>query len=215
MRGKRDNADYVAGSGGITPAGAGKTRIGNAVFGVPEDHPRRCGENSDITSQRSYKSGSPPQVRGKHEPIEQMPAELRITPAGAGKTHIHIVAIVPTKDHPRRCGENEFKNAPLSRASGSPPQVRGKRIDLIDDSGEKRITPAGAGKTGADRNGKRNPADHPRRCGENRRQELYIARGDGSPPQVRGKLHPRHKQRRFAGITPAGAGKTCFVVSFA
>ena len=51
----------------ITPAGAGKTINFASNPTYEEDHPRRCGENSDITSQRSYKSGSPPQVRGKHK----------------------------------------------------------------------------------------------------------------------------------------------------
>ena len=71
---------------GITPAGAGKTFCHTFFAGCVKDHPRRCGENSDITSQRSYKSGSPPQVRGKLGMAGFGIDTSRITPAGAGKT---------------------------------------------------------------------------------------------------------------------------------
>ena len=51
----------------ITPADAGKTTAPSLRLTQGQDHPRGCGENSDITSQRSYKSGSPPRMRGKPE----------------------------------------------------------------------------------------------------------------------------------------------------
>ena len=86
VRGKHYNRDCGSRAYGITPAGAGKTRIGNAVFSVPEDHPRRCGENIITGSSTSISPGSPPQVRGKRIGFRQYRATFGITPAGAGKT---------------------------------------------------------------------------------------------------------------------------------
>ena len=50
--------------------------------------------------------GSPPQVRGKPPVIADALPTLRITPAGAGKTHAVGFPSASTADHPRRCGEN-------------------------------------------------------------------------------------------------------------
>ena len=92
-------------------------------------------------------NGSPPQVRGKRRPEQDFTNFVGITPAGAGKTSFAAASPSVTTDHPRRCGENE--NADLSGlvGTGSPPQVRGKRIAAINPSTTPRITPAGAGKT--------------------------------------------------------------------
>ena len=45
VRGKPDKTFRSRELPGITPAGAGKTRCDAARSAVPEDHPRRCGEN--------------------------------------------------------------------------------------------------------------------------------------------------------------------------
>ena len=75
----------------------------------------------------SYKSGSPPQVRGKPKRLMVDSFGDRITPAGAGKTSAFIVEL----------------ELPL----GSPPQVRGKQLVARGGLDRVRITPAGAGKT--------------------------------------------------------------------
>ena len=91
---------------GITPAGAGKTvKIHNSER-KPQDHPRRCGENKAETLEQSARMGSPPQVRGKRESKQQARREVRITPAGAGKTYYTWHMSEYRGDHPRRCGEN-------------------------------------------------------------------------------------------------------------
>ena len=71
-----------------------------------------------------------------------------------------------------------------------------------------RITPAGAGKTLNRRIDRCYRQDHPRRCGENSRNQTTQRWGVGSPPQVRGKLHHSQSPNGLLGITPAGAGKT-------
>ena len=54
---------------------------------------------------------------------------------------------------------------------GSPPQVRGKPFAQLYIKLRLRITPAGAGKTGTTIGTEVANGDHPRRCGENRKQE--------------------------------------------
>ena len=132
----------------------------------------------------------------------------RITPAGAGKTPAGSPLSFPPRDHPRRCGENILCRRVTIGYDGSPPQVRGK--PFADAFGEPvhGITPAGAGKTARKAPGKSYKEDHPRRCGENLHSHALRHHRTGSPPQVRGKLNQAVAVLCFAGITPAGAGKT-------
>ncbi len=152
--------------------------------------------------------GSPPQVRGKpkNHPIPM--ERRRITPAGAGKTIIYHRMHSESRDHPRRCGENQMLTTAATVSTGSPPQVRGKQNVLTHHRHGGRITPAGAGKTTRISRHISSARDHPRRCGENVRPAKKPFLTSGSPPQVRGKLHADTTQRIKARITPAGAGKT-------
>ena len=86
--------------------------------------------------------------------------------------------------------------------------MRGKRLSLSTFMGKKRITPAGAGKTGMPANLHSQVTDHPRRCGENAEGCRVGSSIQGSPPQVRGKLCSRSVALVKYRITPAGAGKT-------
>ena len=157
---------------------------------------------------RCDSTGSPPQVRGKPLYICQAFFAPRITPAGAGKTGFLVVCTEQAEDHPRRCGENLLATTTPTAMTGSPPQVRGKLISTVLQGITQRITPAGAGKTPADRAFGPEVKDHPRRCGENRLGGFFRLPPRGSPPQVRGKLFMLGKRIGNAGITPAGAGKT-------
>ena len=112
---------------GITPAGAGKTNVKNSEFCNHWDHPRRCGENSCSALLLSLSQGSPPQVRGKRFAQYSSAKEVRITPAGAGKTPYPITDTAHCEDHPRRCGENDDIQPEFPNVAGSPPQVRGKQ----------------------------------------------------------------------------------------
>ena len=172
----------------ITPAGAGKTIQYMLDREINLDHPRRCGENPNSGRQEHISSGSPPQVRGKHNAYYIRNNPLRITPAGAGKTKMQYHNYIGHWDHPRRCGENHSRREQKRRRHGSPPQVRGKLgfpSPLFDSH---RITPAGAGKTRRCCRLSYCQKDHPRRCGEN--------------------SSTTSKTSLRSGITPAGAGKT-------
>ena len=94
-------------------------------------------------------AGSPPQVRGKLNPATIEWAESGITPAGAGKTVGRGRRFAGAEDHPRRCGENPSCTLAGGLLKGSPPQVRGKHLVRKCGKLDRRITPAGAGKTDA------------------------------------------------------------------
>ena len=132
---------------GITPAGAGKTISSFFPAQAYEDHPRRCGENCRCLLRALSKAGSPPQVRGKLRYNLANVIQIRITPAGAGKTLRKACYAVAHKDHPRRCGENCHRVNFRFPLAGSPPQVRGKPRRHTIKCSNIRITPAGAGKT--------------------------------------------------------------------
>ena len=167
MRGKRRGGGELSGGDGITPAGAGKTTSDGLFRAVCWDHPRRCGENSDSADAVLRMPGSPPQVRGKLAAACLTTADIRITPAGAGKTRRCCAHRPKSQDHPRRCGENAPARSSNSPTQGSPPQVRGKLYCFACGAGGDGITPAGAGKTLSVLLTPSAFQDHPRRCGEN------------------------------------------------
>ena len=86
VRGKLNGVNGALDSGRITPAGAGKTGDRKNFASSARDHPRRCGENILYLCREREILGSPPQVRGKQTARGSIPFEIRITPAGAGKT---------------------------------------------------------------------------------------------------------------------------------
>ena len=131
-----------------------------------------------------------------------------ITPAHAGKTTHGAMRSMTGRDHPRACGENRISFSVTTSCRGSPPRMRGKRLQRVWRETRVGITPAHAGKTSVQRVYLPVAPDHPRACGEN--SSLASARSGklGSPPRMRGK-HLRHfVQRASGGITPAHAGKT-------
>ena len=171
----------------ITPAGAGKTCCRGPRARREEDHPRRCGENYDVSYSILFYPGSPPQVRGKLSVSVYFALPMGITPAGAGKTRSDPESYLFLEDHPRRCGENRAQRRVRRDRRGSPPQVRGKPAVPTTMNVPHRITPAGAGKTKRYKMFLGVKRDHPRRCGENLRRRRTFRRLRGSPPQVRGK----------------------------
>ena len=106
VRGKRDIQAECADGRGITPAGAGKTRVDGNWLAKHKDHPRRCGENYCCKFAPLASAGSPPQVRGKPGLLSWSALCRWITPAGAGKTYSRQLGYCGRSDHPRRCGEN-------------------------------------------------------------------------------------------------------------
>ena len=90
---------------GITPAYAGKRISCSSICPPGRDHPRVCGEKTDLTFALIRVKGSPPRMRGKElSSIVKLPPH-RITPAYAGKRSEAELASEGIKDHPRVCGE--------------------------------------------------------------------------------------------------------------
>ena len=127
MRGKRARSYPIENCTRITPAHAGKTRIVQKRNGQIADHPRACGENVILNQERERLLGSPPRMRGKHQPCVDIVLVFRITPAHAGKTTTASIVTPTFSDHPRACGENFKKTLAFMSPVGSPPRMRGKR----------------------------------------------------------------------------------------
>ena len=137
----------------------------------------------------------------------------RITPAYAGKSRQRLHQPLGCGDHPRVCGEKvpSFITRPLH--TGSPPRMRGKVCPVLVWLLVVRITPAYAGKSNTSTMMWCSHWDHPRVCGEKFeaifRNETLV----GSPPRMRGKVQELPVVAAGAGITPAYAGKSSFLVS--
>ena len=131
----------------ITPAHAGKSDRALTDYAMDRDHPRTCGEKVYIFLIYQRRKGSPPHMRGKENTTKQMTAEVRITPAHAGKRG--LVKYVPfgKEDHPRTCGEKSSAARRQRGPVGSPPHMRGKAIGMPGSGVLSRITPAHAGKS--------------------------------------------------------------------
>ena len=127
-------------------------------------------------------------MRGK------LPSELNrafmygITPADAGKTETYFQHFARRQDHPRGCGENCHIFVTFAIIKGSPPRMRGKRVDVALAVADGGITPADAGKTRVKHYVAFSAADHPRGCGENFTGLFWLGFNVGSPPRMRGKL---------------------------
>ena len=90
--------------------------------------------------------GSPPRMRGK-VPISIFLRFLGgITPAYAGKRLKVACPLLPTRDHPRVCGEKLAFQRHNGRHQGSPPRMRGKAANYLVAPNSAGITPAYAGK---------------------------------------------------------------------
>ena len=70
----------------IIPADAGSTCEASADDGGYQDHPRGCGEHTELTELLGTDSGSSPRMRGAPGDGHQPPAAGRIIPADAGST---------------------------------------------------------------------------------------------------------------------------------
>ena len=150
----------------ITPAGAGKSAGDGIHYPADGDHPRGCGEKFDISDFSVLLTGSPPRVRGKVKALLCQCANIRITPAGAGKSCVILLLSCGDGDHPRGCGEKSSSTVMSIIVLGSPPRVRGKGCFQNCFCRVLGITPAGAGKRTNTITGELKAQDHPRGCGE-------------------------------------------------
>ena len=124
---------YLAVGQGITPACAGKRVTERTRRKRKWDHPRMCGEKSSILCQDFFQKGSPPHVRGKAFFADLTGKIPGITPACAGKSPIRYYITRSSRDHPRMCGEKLFSFQGTTLGKGSPPHVRGKDFESLEN----------------------------------------------------------------------------------
>ena len=166
MRGKVRRNFPTKGDIGITPAYAGKRKSERQSEADYQDHPRLCGEKSEIFQIINGGIGSPPPMRGKVAYIVKLCLCFRITPAYAGKSGRDTCSAEPHKDHPRLCGEKSCMAQCRGLQIGSPPPMRGKGRSEGRYYRNVRITPAYAGKSVLGDQCCHLSGDHPRLCGE-------------------------------------------------
>ena len=127
VRGKRHEIAINQFHARIIPARAGQTVTMMTRAELDTDHPRACGANTAVQSQRGAEYGSSPRVRGKRPCVGIVRRPRRIIPARAGQTGSSLTKPMPITDHPRACGANTCCHRSWGVAGGSSPRVRGKR----------------------------------------------------------------------------------------
>ena len=147
MRGKAHLSPSAQCRPGITPAYAGKSSTSPGVRRPSRDHPRVCGEKKTHAKPPHTYLGSPPRMRGKESEPADCDDKRRITPAYAGKRRTSRLWQKACWDHPRVCGEKDFRPALRFAGRGSPPRMRGKGHAGREVVVIFRITPAYAGKS--------------------------------------------------------------------
>ena len=168
MQGKAELGPGAVLLSGITPppAYAGKSKIRRKGRWQHRDHPRVCGEKTQIGQVVHPDWGSPPRMRGKEVGVSGDGLQLGITPAYAGKSSPGLSDMHANGDHPRMCGEKARTLIVEDEPQGSPPHVRGKAPQGSGSSRARGITPACAGKRTRHAVKRHRSGDHPRMCGE-------------------------------------------------
>ena len=147
-------------------------------------------------------------MRGKVASQSGRTMDTRITPAYAGKSLTLSAKPLTSQDHPRVCGEKDIDRHSVSADVGSPPRMRGKGVQQLNDAGHAGITPAYAGKSFPRPCPRKGTRDHPRVCGEKYSEGVLGGFSKGSPPRMRGKASATRRNPASQGITPAYAGKS-------
>ena len=192
----------------ITPAPAGNRDQALSIAIEFGDHPRPCGEQVSRSGHRIGKRGSPPPLRGTASFCWFIRRSNRITPAPAGNRLESTSPVIPYRDHPRPCGEqNPMLGYTVCRL-GSPPPLRGTEIVVQIGMLLHRITPAPAGNSLSSHCSFAAARDHPRPCGEQIDDPAPIEPTKGSPPPLRGTAEKPEYLDAVPGITPAPAGNS-------
>ena len=127
-------------------------------------------------------------MRGKGDGAGYRLVQIGITPAYAGKRCCCVADCGIAGDHPRVCGEKYRYKHFYRWTSGSPPRMRGKVFQQLENGKPAGITPAYAGKRTISHGHYGDDRDHPRVCGEKNGQACNFFRKPGSPPRMRGKV---------------------------
>ena len=143
-------------------------------------------------ARRSSARGSSPRLRGTRACLRDIEIVRGIIPALAGNTNYALHPPRAFRDHPRACGEHNLQLCLSTEAEGSSPRLRG--------------TPPLCGRP------RGSPRDHPRACGEHVKREYMRPYDEGSSPRLRGTPFFLLGNPSPAGIIPALAGNTRFML---
>ena len=208
MRGRRHAAAASAASSRNTPADAGTTGDVGPRCCHGSEHPRGCGDDRQPRPGRGWTGGTPPRMRGRRPGLDCGGAWGRNTPADAGTTRVPSGTPSGTPEHPRGCGDDGVSPRPLRVNGGTPPRMRGRRLDIHPPEGAARNTPADAGTTGWLPGTRRRWPEHPRGCGDDGILVPGWSGNTGTPPRMRGRRARFTARPRLARNTPADAGTT-------
>lgn len=148
----------------------------------PSDHPRVCGEHVYDTNASYGQYGSPPRVRGAHQPDRQVHQLHGITPACTGSTSWRLRRPRNRTDHPRVYGEHAGTWTATWIVGGSPPRVRGGPQARPAVLRPVRITPAGTGSAAPGSCPRADRPDRPRAAGEQLKPPVQAAAPDRITP---------------------------------
>ena len=164
-RGLRPPPRQLRGHVRIIPARAGFTTISYVLCESLGDHPRSRGVYRRRVRASAQVVGSSPLARGLREAEAARLAGLGIIPARAGFTGCLGAHRRRRWDHPRSRGVYESPTWTDLTLPGSSPLARGLPLPGDDVGALRRIIPARAGFTRADRLALRGHLDHPRSRG--------------------------------------------------
>ena len=145
MRGQAKKVQCVETGTRITPADAGTSVRAIRVRMYVRDHPRGCGDKSRKRVLHRDTCGSPPRMRGQAGILDGCHGPMGITPADAGTSTQTSPFRGLETDHPRGCGDKDFRKKLLFLITGSPPRMRGQVRSSVLAATRRRITPADAG----------------------------------------------------------------------
>ena len=132
---------------GIIPAHAGNTSCLSFFCYSLWDHPRACGEHTEINPELKDVPGSSPRMRGTQAGESATYTATGIIPAHAGNTMRVPVSAELNRDHPRACGEHSVPGTSLCSQTGSSPRMRGTPTHCLSVRRATGIIPAHAGNT--------------------------------------------------------------------
>ena len=192
----------------IIPAYAGSTQLLKILSTLLRDHPRVCGEHSNIQIHGYEDRGSSPRMRGALDGVADRTLDRGIIPAYAGSTERGRRLREHFGDHPRVCGEHLIRLPAAPMTPGSSPRMRGALFSQLGCATCQGIIPAYAGSTTPFHLKHLPKRDHPRVCGEHHLSAPYSFSGKGSSPRMRGAQTPTPSPTRSTRIIPAYAGST-------
>ncbi len=196
------------GTGGLIPAGAGRTVAPGLPCRVAGAHPRWRGADPQLGFGTNVEAGSSPLARGGHRRRPRLVPEPGLIPAGAGRTLIAELRPRRRRAHPRWRGADQRKIRRKHRVTGSSPLARGGPAPRQPPCMAPGLIPAGAGRTSTMTRTCTPSRAHPRWRGADRRRRLTSVMNAGSSPLARGGLGQRRPGGRVRGLIPAGAGRT-------